>query len=177
LWCSARVLQSGHEITSADAHPATENIGLIAGDEIEALFAFPRGVNVRYTSRAKNAANLGPWGMELVGSKGRVRLLNDVFTDVFVWHGTPMSTRGQSGEWRPLDGAAAGTALERGFPAANRRVVDDWLAAIDEQREPICSGHAAMKSLEMIHAVFAAGLTRERVMLPLKNRAHPLARA
>ena len=33
------------------------------------------------------------------------------------------------------------------------------------------------KSLEMIHAVFAAGLSRGRVDLPLKKRAHPLALA
>ena len=31
-----------------------------------------------------------------------------------------------------------------------------------------------MKSLEMIHAVFAAGLSRGRVALPLQERAHPL---
>jgi len=28
----------------------------------------------------------------------------------------------------------------------------------------------------MIHAVFAAGLSRSRVEFPLKNRQHPLAR-
>jgi hypothetical protein len=65
--------------------------------------------------------------------------------------------------------------VERGFPASNRRVVDDWLAAIRENREPVCSGFAAMKSLEMIHAVFAAGISRGRVELPLKKRQHPLA--
>jgi predicted dehydrogenase len=177
LWCAARVLQAGHEITAADVHPATENIGPIAGDEIEAMFSLPRGVNVHYTSRGKNAASAGPWGMELIGSKGRVRLLNDVFIDVFVWRGNEISPRGQSGEWVPLEGTQNGSAIERGFPAANRRVVDDWLGAIAENREPLCSGHAAMKSLEMIHAVFAAGLSKSRVSFPLVNRQHPLAKA
>ena len=50
----------------------------------------------------------------------------------------------------------------------------DDRAAIAENREPTCSGTAAMKSLEMIHAVFAAGLSRGRVELPLKMREHPL---
>jgi len=58
---------------------------------------------------------------------------------------------------------------------ANRVVVDDWLAAIAADREPVCSGYAAMKSLEMIHAIFAAGLSRGRVELPLRNRQHPLS--
>jgi predicted dehydrogenase len=174
-WCSARVLQAGREITPADAHTVTENIGPVAGDEIEAWFALPRGVNVHYTSRGKNAATAGPWGMELVGSRGRARLLNEVFTDVFVWRGGELSARGQTGEWRPLEGSSDGTKEERGFPAANRRVVDDWLAAIAENREPLCSGYAAMKSLEMIHAVFTAGLSKRRVEFPLANRRHPLA--
>jgi hypothetical protein len=34
-----------------------------------------------------------------------------------------------------------------------------------------------MKSLEMIHAVFAAGVSRGRVALPLDERRHPLETA
>jgi predicted dehydrogenase len=174
LWCSARVLQGGHEITLADVHPATENVGPIAGDEVEALFALAN-VNVHYTSRGKNATAAGPWGMEFIGSKGRARLLNEVFTDVFVWRGGAISASGQTGEWVPLEGSVNGSTLERGFPAANRRVVDDWLAAIAEDREPLSSGRSALKSLEMIHAVFAAGLSKSRIHFPLANRQHPLA--
>ena len=79
--------------------------------------------------------------------------------------------------WRPRPGEPSATAIaaDRLQPAANRRVVDDWLAAIRENREPLGSGFAAMKSLEMIHAVFAAGIARGRVELPLRNRRHPLA--
>jgi len=42
LWCSARVLQNGEEITLAHARAATENIGPVAGEEIMAEFAFGR---------------------------------------------------------------------------------------------------------------------------------------
>jgi predicted dehydrogenase len=174
LWCTARVLQQGRDITPADSRAATENIGWVAGDEIEAMFALPRGINVHYTSRGRNAKTAGPWGMELIGSEGRVRLLNDVWIDVFAWRGSPFSISGQSGAWMPIAGFGENGAVDRGFPAANRRVVDDWLAAIAEDREPACSGRAAMKSLEMIHAVFAAGLSRGRVAFPLKDRQHPL---
>ena len=54
LWCTARVLQAGREITAADAHPATENIGPVAGDDIFAQFAFPNAVNATFTSRIQN---------------------------------------------------------------------------------------------------------------------------
>jgi predicted dehydrogenase len=174
-WCSARILQGGREVTLADVRAATEELGPIVGDEIEAMLAFPRGVNVHYTSRAKNAATAGPWGMEIIGSKGRARLLNDPNTQVFVLRSGRGSERGQTQEWIPLDGESAGPAATAGgTDGANRRVVDDWLAAIAEERESVCSGHAAMKSLEMIHAVFAAGISRGRVTWPLRVRSHPL---
>lgn len=58
--------------------------------------------------------------------------------------------------------------------AANQRVVDDWLSSIAGNHEPICSGCAGMKALEMAMAVLAAGLARQRVVFPLKDRNHPL---
>ncbi len=174
-WCSARIRQSGREVTREDARAATEDLGLIVGDEIEAFFALPRGVGVHYTSRAKNAAAAGPWGLELVGSKGRARLLNDQHTRVFVQRFGGFTARGETREWLPLvPGSGETSAALGGQNSANRRVVDDWLAAIAEDREPVCSGHAAMTSLELIHAVFAAGIARARVALPLQRRAHPL---
>ncbi len=177
-WCSARVRQGGREITRGDARAAGEDIGPIAGDEIEAMFALPRGVSVHYTSRAKQAAVAGPWGMELIGTKGRARLLNDLPTQVFVLRAGGLSARSETREWVPIDAEpGAAPAVPPDFMAANRRVVDDWLAAIAENREPVCSGFAAMKSLEMIHAIFAAGVSRGRVELPLNDRAHPLAGA
>lgn len=176
LWCSARILQGGREITPADVRVAAEDIGPIAGDEIEAMFALPGGVNVHYTSRAKNAAAAGPWGMELTGTKGRARLLNDQHTQVYLQESGGFTAAGETRAWRPLSPETAGPAATAGGQdAANRRVVDDWLAAIAGNREAACSGYAAMRSLEMIHAVFAAGLSRTRVELPLKSRNHPLA--
>lgn len=176
-WCSARILQGGREVTLADERAASENIGPIVGDEIDAMFAMAKGVNVRFTSRAKNAPASGPWGMEIVGTKGSVRLLSDVYPQVLWLQSGGVTLEGEVRTWRPRAGepSASATAMERGFPAANRRVVDNWLAAIRENREPVCSGFAAMKSLEMIHAVFAAGISRGRVELPLKERRHPLA--
>ena len=114
--------------------------------------------------------------MELIGTKGRARLLNDVFTTVYVERAGELTSKGGAREWTPIPEnptqPVAGTTAQ---VAANRIVVDDWLNAIAEKREPVCSGWAAMKSLEMIHAVFAAGVSGRRIALPLANRTHPLA--
>ena len=178
LWCTARVLQAGREITLADAHAATENIGPVAGDDIFAQFAFPNGVNATFTSRARNRELAEPWNMELIGTKGAVKVQMDIAPKVYALKSGSWTPHGKASEWRPLDEdpTLGLPASERSVSRANQRVVDDWLAAIAGNRDPICSGYAGMKALEMAMAVFAAGLARQRVELPLKNRNHPCAK-
>ena len=66
------------------------------------------------------------------------------------------------------------SAEEKSFGPANRRLVDDWLEAIRANREPACSGRGGMKAVEMVMAVYEAGLSGKRVSFPLANRHHPL---
>ena len=176
LWCTARILQAGHEITLGDAHTATETIGPVAGDDIFAQFAFPNGVNATFTSRARNRELAGPWNIELLGTKGAAKVQMDIAPRVYGLKSGNWTPQGKTSEWRPLenDPALGLPASERSVAGANQRVVDDWLAAIAENRDPICSGHAGMKALEMAMAVFAAGLARQRIEFPLKHRHHPL---
>ncbi|HEU0008522.1 MAG TPA: Gfo/Idh/MocA family oxidoreductase [Verrucomicrobiae bacterium] len=177
LWFSARVLQDGRDITRADARIVKEQIGPVAGNEIHAQFAFAKGVNATFTSSARLRATLGPWGIELLGSKGAARILAEVFPTVYVLKAGGWDASGRKDEWTRWDGdpGAKLSAEERGFGPANRRVVENWLAAIEQNREPACSGRAAMKSIEMIMAVYHAALSGARVTLPLKERRHPLA--
>ena len=50
----------------------------------------------------------------------------------------------------------------------------DLLKAIEEGREPICSGANAAKAVEMAMGVYQAGLSGGKVEFPLKERRHPL---
>jgi predicted dehydrogenase len=177
LWCAARILQAGHEITLKDAHPATENIGLVAGDEIVAEFAFAKGIQATFVSRAKNKEPAGPWGMELVGSKASVKILTEMVPRIYSLKDEKWATQGKTREWRlwEQDPTLNWAESERGFAGANERVVNDWLTAITQDREPVCNGYAAMRALEMAMAVFAAGLARGRIMFPVQDRQHPLS--
>jgi len=177
LWCSARVLHDGRDITRADARVVKEQIGPVAGNEIHAQFAFAGGVNAAFTSSARLRDTLGPWGIELLGSKGAARILAEVYPTIYVLKSAKWDASGRKDEWTRWEGdpGAKLSAEERGFGPANRRVVEDWLAAIEQNRQPVCSGRAAMKSIEMIMAVYQAALSRARVTLPLKERRHPLA--
>jgi len=176
-WCFARVLSKDHEIAKADAHKATEGIGPVAGDDVHAQFGFNNGVSGTFTSTAKLRQMVGQWGLELVGSKGAVRILADVFPRILMMRPTAWTDKGRSDQWKPIDGdpTVNATAAERAFGPANRRVLNDWLQAIELDREPACSGRAGMKAVEMVMAVYQSALSRARVTLPLANRDHPLA--
>jgi predicted dehydrogenase len=171
-WCTARVLHQGRDVTPADARLVKEQIGPVAGDEITAQFSFDRGVDATFTSRARMREQVGQWGLLLVGSKGSARILADIAPRVFVSRPTAWSDGGRTEQWQPFK--PAGLADAGDTAAANRRVVDDWLDAIRNDREPACGGGAAMKCLEMIMAVYHGALTGTRVPLPLKERGHPL---
>jgi len=175
-WCSARILQNGREITRQDSHAATENIGPVVGDDIVAQFAFANGVHASFVSREKNQSVAGPWGLELIGSKNSVRVLTGTAPRIYLKKPGAWTGEGNLSEWRVWeeDPLSKFNAAERTLAKANERVVNEWLAAIAENREPVCSGEAATKALEMAMAVFSAGLTRSRVEFPLKNREHPL---
>lgn len=175
-WCTARVLQGGRDIARADARKVNEQIGPVAGDEISAQFAFAKGVTGTFTSRKRLREQTGHWGIEFVGSKTSARLLADVYPSVYVLQLGKWEAAGRSDQWQRLetDPGPKLTVDERGFGAANRRVVDDWIEAIATHREPVCSGRHAMKSIEMIMAVYQAALAGARVALPLADRKHPL---
>jgi predicted dehydrogenase len=172
--CAARVTDQGKPITAADARAVKEQVGPVAGDEITALFDFDRGVTATFTSRARLREGVGHWGLKFVGSRGSARVLADIAPRVFVMKPPAWTDGGRTEKWEPFNPPVA---LRAGgdTAAANRRVVDDWLDAIRTGREPACSGRAAMKSLEMIMAVYHAALGGRRVALPLEDRRHPLA--
>jgi predicted dehydrogenase len=176
-WCSARVLHAGRDITRADARTVRDNIGLVAGDEIFAQFAFANGINATFTSRQKLREQLGNWGLELIGTRGIARINANIPPHIFLLKTSGWKSDGKADEWRhiPDDPTLNLPASALGFAAANTRVVDDLLAAIRERRDPACSGLNAARAIEMVHAVYHAALTGQRVSFPLKIRAHPLA--
>ncbi len=169
VWCSARVLWQGRDISPADRRVVTDNVGYVAGDQVFAQFAFPDGVNASFTSAAKLRETVGHWGIEFFGSKGTARINCDIAPNVFVRQSTAWKAEGKSDEWRPVD-----PALIKSPPAHNLGPVGDWLLAIAKAREPECSGHNGAWAVEMVMGVYHAALSGKRVQFPLSVRAHPL---
>ena len=169
--CSARVLQQGRPITKADARLVKDNVGLVAGDEVFATFAFPNGINASFTSLGRLKESVGEWGIEILGTKGAARINCDVPALVFVRRGGKWSSAGRNDEWTPLDAKDLRTVAE-----TRMNPVADWLEAIAKNREPECSGRNGALAVEMVIAIYQSGLAGGApVAFPLKARTHPLA--
>ncbi len=115
--------------------------------------------------------------MERICTKGTLRIHAAILPQVYALKRSDWTAKGQRTEWElwDKDPTLNLPESERSVTQANHRVVEDWLEAIATNREPACSGYAAMKALEMAMAVFEAGLSRKRAGFPLANRRHPLA--
>jgi len=178
--CQARIRHQGRAATLADAKESpTDKVGPVVGDDIFASFAMDSGVNVTFRSRVGLEKAAGPFGMEIIGTRGIVRLNSGFAPTISLLNEPSRSATTRVENWQDWTGGvdpATEAAFEglTGYDASHRRVVRDWLQAIAENREPLGSGERAMKAIEMAHGVFQAGLEGKRVEFPLVKRTHPL---
>src|SRR2546425_6382296 len=170
LWCTARVLWQGRDIAPADRRIVKDNVGYVAGDEVFAQFAFPKGVNATFTSAAKLRETVEHWGIECFGSKGAARINCDIAPNVFLRRSTGWKFEGKTDAWEPLD-----VSLVKSLPPQNLDPVGDWLDAIAKNSEPECSGRNGAWAVEMVMGVYQAAVSGNRVRFPLIVRGHPLA--
>jgi predicted dehydrogenase len=147
-----------------------DNVGLVAGDEVFAQFAFFNGINATFTSSANLRETVGHWGIEVFGSKGMARINCDITANVFLRRSNAWTSQGRVDQWEPLD-----PALLKSTALHNRGPVEDWLKSIGENREPECSGRNGAWAVEMVMGVYRAALLGRRVTFPLAERGHALS--
>jgi predicted dehydrogenase len=176
LWCSARVTQDGRDVTRADAHEAGEPLGLIAGDSIQASFAFAGGLQGHFASQKVSKGPGGRFQISLHGSKGIAVVHIGMDPEVF-WLDDPLWSPGKSrAAWKPVPGTPSNDDPSglKGQDAANHRIVEDLIDAAEKGREPAASAREGRSVLEMILSVYASHLKGARAALPLADRKHPL---
>ncbi|MFN0130713.1 MAG: Gfo/Idh/MocA family protein [Verrucomicrobiales bacterium] len=170
LWCSARVLSDGRDITRDDRRLVKDNVGFVAGDEVFAQFAFAGGVQASFTSSARLRETVGHWGIELLGSRGAARLNCDMSPNIFLRKTTGWDRAGRTDEFRPFE-----PELDKDPATHDLGPVGDWLEAIARDGEPECSGRNGAWAVEMVMAVYQSALRGAHMKFPLEDRAHPLA--
>ena len=180
-WVFSHVsMANGRPVTKADAVEGPDEIGLIAGDHVHALYGFEKGVTATFESRRNQSDSASRFGLQILGTEGIMSVYQT--SQQLRIYGAPFWHPGLSAPVRDVT-AEAIAALPKDQRqnlndlqmVANVTIVREVLQAREEGRQPINSGHDGRWAMEMIHGVYASHLQEQRVPLPLANREHPLS--
>ncbi|MBM3793505.1 MAG: Gfo/Idh/MocA family oxidoreductase [Acidobacteria bacterium] len=178
-WVVAHVTNEGREISAGDVRLPSEPIGLIAGKQISAMFAYANGVHGFFSSRGVAQTDPLRFGTWIYGSKGVIFLPNGIYPNgglsLLRAPGWLPSAKAQ---WEsvdaPLDLGAQGMAIRPGPEMANALMVADLVRAIERGGKPCCNEEDGRWIIEMVHGVYQAQKVKNRVPLPMQQRTHPL---
>jgi predicted dehydrogenase len=174
-WCHARVSVNGRKAVAADVRQLAEGIGPGVGDHILATYGFDGPAVGRFmTLRAKAGVGERYW-LEVRGTKGVLQLGYGAVPLAFLCEDPSWMPAKRKVVWQPITAPGEVAGAPAGPEGANRWIVDDLIAAIEEDRPPLGSLADGRAALEMILAVYESHRQERAVDLPLKNRAHPLA--
>ncbi len=174
LWCEADITVGGRRAGAADVHEATESLGPVAGDRIQATYAFKEGIKGYFASARSDDGNGGRWGLDIFGSRGVVTIRPDGQPMIGLLREPSWAPFGRNRNWEALPGAPVDAVSPNPRAARYAPIIDDLLLAIQENREPRVSLRDGLASLEMLQAVYESHVRQARVPFPLQNRAHPL---
>ena len=178
-WAFARIqMNDGRVPVAGDIKQAGENIGPVIGDHIVALYGFPGLAVGRFTTHQPRPGAGSKYWLELRGTRGLMQVGFGVNPPAYFCD-EPTWMTGTGAKWQPITAAGIGVAappLAAEYAAlnGNRFIIDDLIAAIEEDRPPHNSLQDGVAALEMIMAVYESFRLGKAVDLPLKNRKHPL---
>ena len=170
-WVVSHVTSDGEEMSSKHVKQPTEPIGPIAGTQIGAMFAFRNGVHGYFASRATDQTDPLRFGTWLYGSKGVIFLPNAIYPDggLYVLR-SPAWLPSERTQWERIDAKPD----REGPEIANALMVADLVRAIEGNGKPCCNEEDGRWTIEMVHGIYQAQKTGNRVTFPLQSRQHPL---
>jgi len=177
--CTATLFQDERPVTKADVKEGAEGIGPIAGNAVHARFEMERGTPVFFDSIVNAGAKGSGFGLQLIGTKGIVDLRFDTEPLAQLLPGNPFQPGKEPRAWIPISSAGPGQpepmADIKVAVASHLLAARDLLAAVHEDRAPLCSAVDGRTVIEMIMAVFESHRHNgQRVAWPLTNRQNPL---
>jgi predicted dehydrogenase len=176
--CSASLLQDGRPVNAGDVKQGAEGIGPLAGDEVHVRYQLRGGAVGYFDSVRDGRGNPSRFGIRIFGTKGIIEIHEVGYLPNVQYLPDSSWSPGRTGKkWIPISSAGLNKPepiKENGLHAGNIAAVNDLIAAIEEDRQPISSIYEARKTTEMIIAAFESHRLRGRVTFPLKNRENPL---
>ena len=184
-WASCRVTQDGRDVAAEDIHEGDEEVGLIAGNGVDAFFAFENGVAGYFEShpgREQSELSSRSFGFEVHGTRGAISLRSSPDGEMYLYpHGRWIPGESDGAwervyleDWERGPGGVTRTSQER-MHLSNTMIATELIQAVREDREVanVSSGQDARAALEMISAVHESHRTQARVDFPLRNRENP----
>ncbi|TLD70049.1 Gfo/Idh/MocA family oxidoreductase [Phragmitibacter flavus] len=178
--CTATVYQDGRPITKADVMEGAEGIGPLAGSQIHARFETHSGIPIFFDSIMEAGSKESGFGVQIIGTKGIIDLRIDEEPLAHLQLGHPFDPTKQPRTWTPITTAGIGKpetiANIRQQVGGHHAPALDLIAAIKENRDPLCSGKEGHTTVEMISAVFESQRQNSaRIPFPLTERRNPLS--
>ena len=177
--CSAVVKQDGHVITKADLKQGDEGIGLLAGNEVHARYELASGITLYFDSIQNAGVKEAGFGLQIIGTKGIIDFRIDQEPLAHFLPGNPFQPSSPARAWIPITTAGLGKPepiADLGQKVSSHEVAGrDLIAAIQENRTPLCDAQQGRQTIEMISAVFESHrLGGNRVNIPLVTKVNPL---
>ncbi len=175
-WCSADFTVKGRPATPDDVQEASEPIGPIIGDRMQATYRYPGGFYGYFGSMRNQHGDGGRWGLDIYGSQGIATLRMTIIPTIRYTENRAWAPGIRDSTWHPLPDAPevvfADPQIDR-----NALLVDELIAAIEEDREPEQSiRQSGRNTVSMIQAAWESCVQAAPVPLPLKKLDHPLER-
>ncbi len=172
---------TGHDIKhTQEVNPRDRDAGLVLGERCFTQVRFASGVHAEIEFIAQEQVNDANYGIDLIGTEGRMALRGTVGTTMFVHEGShhppdePWQRVALDAEDLDESGARRdGNSIRLLLQC---RMLADLIAAIETDREPFASGRDGRACLEMIQATWESHRLGRRVEMPLTPREHPLER-
>lgn len=174
-WVFAHVTTDGKELEASQVREPTEPVGPIAARQMAAMFSFGGGRHGYFSSKESSTTHDWRFGTHIYGAKGRIFLPNQVYSErssAYVLR-SPAWIPEVDRAWELIEPEHRNFGPERHL-TANALMVEDLLAAIEEDREPACSERAGRWTVEMTQGIYASQLKRAVLAFPLREREHPL---
>lgn len=177
--CSASILQDGRPITKADLSEGQEGVGLVGGNQIHARFDTASNVPIFYDCIRDAGVKEANFGVQLIGNKGIIDLRVDTEPLAHLIPGNPFQPTQTPRPWLPVTTGGIGKPEPisniNAINAGHQGAALDLIAAIEEDREPLCNHQEGRLTVEMILAVFASHCQGgTRIPLPLQEKRNAL---
>jgi predicted dehydrogenase len=171
---SAVATTNGHTITPEDVVPSPNGMGTIAGEHITATLQFDGNLTANLLQHRFHIVDSTAYCMELYGTEGRILWKNSGTWRLPQPHFLP---DGKNDKWEVLEPIEP----EEYDPKSGAGVeeycyVEEFVNALDEDRDHKCSGDEALHTIEIMMGIFESAAYGVRVDLPQEKRDHPLLR-